>query len=144
MSTFAETIIIEIDDAELESVIGTMRPITGEIEKLRYRMGTTDLPTINRELRLIAGQVPMLREAIAYWYRIRRLQRGIVVGGMGFYLTIIATAIVLLKEVQQHQQRIERREKEYEALVKRYRGFTQAEYEAEMDRWKLYSRSIPP
>ena len=86
----------------------------------------------------------MLREAIAYWYRIRRLQRGIVVGGMGFYLTIIATAIILLKEVQQHQQRIERRERDYEMLVRRYRGFTHDEYLAEMERWKLYSRSIPP
>jgi len=139
-----ETIIIEIDDAELETVMATLTPVTGEIEKLRYRMGTADLPTINRELRLIAGQVPMLREAIMYWYRIRRLQRGIVVGGVGFYLTILATAIVLLKEVQQHQQRIERREKDYEMLVRRYRGFTHEEYLSEMERWKLYNRSIPP
>lgn len=139
-----ETIIIEIDDAELETVMVTLRPVTTEIEKLRYRFGTADLPTINRELRLIAGQVPMLREAIMYWYRLRRLQRGVVVGGISFYLTILATAIVLLREVQQHQKRIERREKDYEMLIRRYRGLNHEEYLAEMERWKLYSRSIPP
>ena len=139
-----ETIIIEIDDAELESVMATLTPVSDRIEKLRYQIGTADLPTINRELRLIAGQVPMLREAIAYWYRIRRLQRGVVVGGMSFYLTIIATAIILLKEVQQQQRRIERREAAYESRISRARGFTSEQYDAQMNRWEEYTKGMPP
>ena len=139
-----ETIIIAIDDTELQSVMITMSPVTSRLEKLRYDIGTADLPTINRELRLIAGQVPGLREAIAYWYRIRRLQRGVVVGGASFYLTLIATAIVLLKKVQQYQRDIERREREYESRISRARGFTSEQYDVQMNRWEEYMKGMPP
>ncbi|GAG45622.1 unnamed protein product, partial [marine sediment metagenome] len=59
-----ETIIIEIDDAELEVAIATLRPVTGQLERMQYQLGTTDLPSINRNLRIILSRIPGMRTAL--------------------------------------------------------------------------------
>ena len=139
-----ETIIIEIDDAELETVIATMRPVTSQLEKLQYQMGTTDLPSINRNLRIILSRVPGMREALRLYTRLEQTQLGITRGGIHPYMAVITTLLILYREISMMMKKIERREKEYEMMVRRYRGFSHDEYEAEMETWKLYSRSIPP
>ena len=139
-----ETIIIEIEDAELEMVIATMRPVTGELEKIQHQLGTTDLPNINRNLRIILSRIPGMRTALRLYTRLEQTQLGIARGGIHPYMAVLTTLLILYREISMMMKKIERRDQEYEMLVRRYRGFSHDEYEAEMERWKLYNRSIPP
>lgn len=139
-----ETIIIEIDDVELQSVMATMRPVTSQLEKMQYELGTVDLPNISRNLRIILSRVPGMRQALRLYTRLEQTTIGFARGGIHPYMAILTTILVLYREVNLIIKRIERRDKEYEMMIRRYRGFTHDEYLAEMERWKLYSRSIPP
>ena len=139
-----ETIIIEIDDVELETAIATLRPVTGQLEKIQYQLGTTDLPSINRNLRIILSRIPGMRVALRLYTRLEQTQLGIARGGIHPYMAVLTTLLVLYREISMMMKKIERREKDYEMMVRRYRGFSHDEYESEMERWKLYNRSIPP
>ena len=139
-----ETIIIHIDDAELENVIATLRPVTSNLEKIQYQIGTTDLPSISRNLRILLSRIPGMREALRLYTRLEQTQVGIARGGIHSYLAIFTTILVLLRQVQQYQRRIERREQQYEARISRARGFTPSEYRAQMDRWEEYTKGMPP
>lgn len=143
-----EPIIIEIDDSQLDvalmklDLLGTKASGIVGAGGGRKPLDTT-LPGINRELRLILGQVPGLRQAMMYYFRIKRLERGMAVGGTQFYLTIIATAIVLLRELQQHQRRVERQEVDLEMLIRKSRGWTHDEYERGRAQWEEYAKRMP-
>ena len=102
-----------------------------------------NLPSINRELRLILGQLPGARQAIQAYFRLKRLVRGFDVGGWQMYVTLIATAIVILKAVTEHQRKIERRQQEYENYIRKERGLTKAQYDDLMTTWQSYFRSSP-
>ena len=41
------------------------------------RIAGTDLPGINREMRIILGQIPGMREAMQVLFTVKRLQRGV-------------------------------------------------------------------
>ena len=139
-----ETIIIMIDDKELGSVMGTLRAVTSDTERLQHRLGTADLPSINRNLRIILSRIPGMRTALRLYTRLEQTQLGIARGGIHPYMAVLTTLLVLYREISLMLKKIERAEKEREMMIRRYRGFTHDEYEAEMERWKLYSRSIPP
>ena len=85
-----------------------------------------------------------MRVALRLYTRLEQTQLGLAKGGIHPYLAILTTLLILYREINMMVKKIERREVEMEMLIRRYRGFTQDEYEAEMERWKLYSRSIPP
>ena len=145
-----EPIIIEIDDSQLDvalmklDLLGTKASgIIGGGGRGGQKLDTA-LPGINRELRLILGRIPGMREAMQYYFRLKRLERGMALGGAQFYLTIIATALVLIKELQEQQRRTERRKVELEMMIRKYRGWTQEEFERNMEAWKAYSRGLPP
>jgi hypothetical protein len=144
-----ESILITVDDSQLDAallkldLLGTKAAgIIGAGGRGGKKLDTK-LPGINRELRLILGQIPGLREAMMYYFRIKRLERGMAVGGTQFYLTIIATAILLIRELQQHQRRVERQKVDLEMLIRKSRGWTQDEYERGRAEWEEYSRSMP-
>lgn len=144
-----EPIIIEIDDSQLDvallklDLLGTKASsIIGGAGRGGEKLDTM-LPGINRELRLILGQIPGLRQAMMYYFRIKRLERGMAVGGTQFYLTIIATAIILIRELQKHQRNLERQKVDLEMLIRKSRGWTHDEYERGRSQWEEYTKRMP-
>ena len=103
-----------------------------------------DLPTINRELRIILGQIPGMREAMRLYFNLKRVARGLEVGEVTMVLSLLATAVVLLQRIQAMQSNIERREREQERRIRQARGFTHEQYLGEMARWEEYTRGMPP
>lgn len=164
-----DSIKVEIDDTELDAHIaklqmamslsteafGTKDILKGakssvqEIKELKEGLDIAtllneqNLPGINRELRLILGQLPGARQAIQAYFRLKRLVRGFDVGGWQMYITLIATAIIILKAVMEYQRKIERQQQEQENYIRREKGFSHDEYV----KWKsdadAYFRSKP-
>jgi len=130
----------------------TLTPVTDDMEKLRYQMaqlGTADLPSLNRELRLILGQVPGMREAIWTYFRFKRvygqLAKSIEAGAptLGLYLTAIATLILVVKYLMDRQRKMEQRQQQYETFIRRQRGWTYTEYTRLIGEHESYFRSSP-
>ena len=166
-----ERIIYEVDDTQLDAAIAKLQHAVSlstatlgspSVAKgvMAVRPGVTilqqdltqiaqnealldQMPTINREMRLILGQVPGLRGAINAYYRLRRLARGIDIGGFQLYITIIATAILMLKFILNQVQEARRREKEYERLIREYKQMTHAEFVAIRNKEKMALRRGP-
>jgi hypothetical protein len=146
-----DTIIIEIDDSQLDialvklDLLGTQTTrVFGRAEPLR-----SSLPTINREMRVILGQLPGMRQAIQLLFRAKRLERGLLIralgeGSMQLYLTLIATAIVLIQQIQAHQRRLEKAQRDYENRIRRARGWTQEEFIRGRQDWENYLKGLPP
>jgi len=89
------------------------------------------LPGINREMRLILGQVPGMHQVIRQYFNIKRLQRGVIMGGLMGQITLLATAVVLLQLVLRRQKEMERQRKQYEDLIRGYYAeWTHKEYES--------------
>ena len=139
-----ESIIIYIDDAELDTAMATLQPVTSQMERLQYQIGTTDLPRISRNLRIILSRIPGMREALRLYTRLEQTQVGIARGGIHTYLAIFTTILVLYRQIQIYQRRIERREREYEARITKARGFTREQYDAQINRWEEYTKGMPP
>lgn len=168
-----ERIKIEIDDRELDvalakldtlilksrTALGTAKVAEGakttafyfkdfwiladKVEEVEATGLLDQLPTINREMRLILGQVPGLREAMAIWFRIRRLARGVDVGDTTLLLTIIATAILLIRAVIERQQMMERNQQRYDTFIRRSRDLTVEEYKKLTGTRQSFWRSRP-
>ena len=148
-----EPIIIEIDDSQLDvalmklDLLGTK---ASAIIGTEGRGGTKldiALPGINRELRLILGQVPGLRNIMRYYFAIKRLERGKAYLKIGetlpALLTVVATAIIVLRELQQYQRRIEREKTDLEMLIRKSRGWTHDEYVRGQSLWEEYRKGMP-
>jgi len=129
----------------------TLTPVIDQNEILLYQMaqmGTTSLPGVNRELRLILGQAPGMRSVITSYFRLKRLQRSlgqfITTGeSLNLTLTLIATAIILLKSAINYQQNIERQQQDYELFIRRERGWTAQEFVKGRANWEEFYRSMP-
>ena len=146
-----ERVIIEIDDSQLDVALIKLDLLGQQATKVigRGTKLTSALPSINREARLILGQLPGMREAIQLLFRAKRLERGLLLraageGSMGLYLTLIATAIILIKQIQMHQKRLERAQRDYENRIRRARGWTQEEFVRGRRDWENYLKGLPP
>lgn len=147
-----EPIIIEIDDSQLDAALLKMNLLGQTAKKTiggRERELASALPRINREMRLILGRLPGMRQAIQLVFRARRLERGILLQKLGagstqFYLALIATTIILLQQMQRYRQQIERETKRYELMVRRARGWTHEEFVKGTKEWENYLRGMPP
>lgn len=140
----SERIVIEIDDSQLDSVLGRLTQVSSVAKATTGSTRLdTKLPSINRELRLILGQLPGMRDAIAAYFRLRRVERGIAVGGASFWLTIIATGLVIMRGLQQMQKKLERERRDFERFVMKSRGFTREELDRERQIWKYYLKGQP-
>jgi len=130
-----------------------MRPVTDEMEILRFQMatlvGTPNIPTMNREMRIILGQLPGMRTAIQQMFRLKRLQRemGMTittgVPTMGLYLTIIATMIIIMRGVLQQMRQMQRRQREQRRWIRNTMGLSREEYDRKLKMWAHYARSDP-
>ena len=128
----SERIIVEIDDSQLDSVLGRLQTVS-TVAKATTGSTRLDqrLPTINREMRVILGQLPGMREAIQGMFLVRRQLRGIALGGPSFWLAIITNILILLGEIGQIQRKLERERAAFERFVMRSRGFTKEEFDRE-------------
>jgi len=131
---------------QTEQLQFTLRPVTDQIELLRYRLaslGVSDLPGVNREMRIILGQIPGMREAMRLYFNVKRLGRGIERADLQLTLSLLATAVLLIKWIMDRQRTLERRQREYEGFIRRERGLTHDQYLELMEEWQVEFRRIP-
>lgn len=127
-------------------LVFTLTPVTDEMEILQYRLaqlGMIDLPSFNREMRVIAGTVPGAREAIQVFFRLKRAQmavREVIETGTlltpNLILTLVATMTLVARSVWKYYMMIERDKREYEKMVRQFRGWTKEEFDANMKAWQ--------
>ena len=147
----SERIIVEIDDSQLNAVLtklNTVSVVAGQTIGGRTIGGrgtelASYLPAINRELRVILGQLPGMSEAIRMYFRLKRLERGISLGGANLWLSIVATTIILFQEYQQMIRELKRQQEEFRRFVMRNRQLTKEEFERERVIWKYNLKGQP-
>jgi len=100
----------------------TLRPVTNEMEIMTYRLaqlGLRDLPSLNREMRLILGVFPGAREAMWSYFGFKReyvaigktIESGMV--GPGLILATLATLILIVRALESRQRKLEQRQLRY-------------------------------
>jgi len=164
-----DVIKVEVDDTELDLTIAKLKQaqtmstqafnttnlvkgskITGqELKELKTELAVIselnlkDLPSINREMRLLLGQLPGMRQAIWAYFRLKRLARGFELGGWQLYVTLLASALILIKSIMSYQRKMEQNQRNYEFFLMRERGWTREEMRANYSRVHNYMRSMP-
>lgn len=137
---------IQTAQRDAEQLQYTLIPVTDQMELMRYELatlGVTDLPGINREMRIILGQIPGMREAMRLVFNIKRLGRGLAGADFTLFLSLLATAIILIKSITQRLAEIERRERERDRWIRQVSGLTREEYDKKLKEWAGYVRSRP-
>ena len=139
-----ERVVIEIDDSQLDSVLGRLQTVSTVAKATTGSTNLADkLPTINREMRVILGQLPGMRQAIQGIFLARRELRGFDVGGVSFWMATIANVLILLREIGIMQRRLERERAEFERFVMKSRGLTKEGFDRERVLWKYYLKGQP-
>jgi len=149
----SDTIVVQIDDSQLAELEMRLQllAMTGE-QVTGSRDLSTSLPGVNRNMRIILGQIPGMRQAIQYYFRLRWLERGVKdverIGGISGYgnlaLIILATTIILFEQAMRIMRDVERTQKEYELKIRKERGWSRAEFEIGVKNWEEYLRGEPP
>lgn len=168
-----DTIKVEVDDTEVDMLIAKLKQAMTLEGTITKKAGTSDarklmnewralerlwagmvadpetkslyerLPSINREMRILIGLLPGGYEAQRQYFNLKRLARGFAEGDVALYLSVITTAILILRQVMEIQKRIERRQQEQEMYIRREKGLSHDEYV----KWKsdadAYFRSKP-
>lgn len=143
-----DVIVIEIDDSALDEALLKLQLLGVAAEQTtgRKRLDIS-LPGINREARVILGRVPGMRNALMYYFRLRRMERGIALiptaGRLQFYLTIIATAIIVAQQIMRYFESIKREREQYQSYLMRERGWTRTELKNNYSQIHNYTRSFP-
>ena len=142
-----ERIIVEIDDSQLDSVLGRLQTVSSVA---KATTGSTrldqQLPAINREMRVILGQQPGMRQVIQGIFLARREMRGFAKGGFGgvsFWMATVANVLILLREISVIQRKLERERYEFERFVMKSRGLTKEGFDRERILWKYYLKGQP-
>jgi len=115
--------------------------LTSDIPQALRNFGEADLPSVNRELRLILGQIPGVRILINDYFRLKRIQRSIgvavdesrmlrdVLSNPQFVLTMVATMILILKSIMTYFEKLKRERLLYEEFLRRERGLSKREFD---------------
>lgn len=141
-----ERIIIEIDDSQLQNFRLQLGLIEQQAVKTIGGRGKTFesvLPSITREMRIIATQLPGLNKANRLLFDVKRLERGMFLGGTDKWLSIIATMVLFLSTVLRYQQDLQREEKRYERLIRSYKDLSHAEFQILRKQEKAAHRGWP-
>ena len=156
-----ERIVVRVDDTEVDMAIAKLKqavtlattsfPVpSGELsdfaafwEKIGKDMKTVeaetgfsikDLPSINREQRILLGTIPGMRQAMRIYFNVKRLALGLEAGGLTLFLGIAVAALITAQQVFTAQKRIERKQAEYDAFLRRERGLSMVEFSAMVNR----------
>jgi len=110
----------------------------------------SDLPGINREMRIIIGQIPEMRDAMRHYFAIKRLlgpitlEKGIVmVDQAQLMLGIIATLIVYINWLESWRRKMDQNLRDYETFIKDARRLNYEQWKVERDYWLSPFRSSP-
>jgi len=152
-----ERIVVRVDDTEVDMAIAKLKqavtlattsfPVaSGELsdfasfwDKIGKDMkaveaetgfSVKDLPSINREQRILLGQIPGMRQAMRLYFNVKRLGRGLEAGGISLYLSVAVTALMIALAVLDAQKNIQRKQLEYDAFLRRERGLSLLEFNA--------------
>ena len=148
----SDVIKVTIDDSELDVALAKIQQIVMLSEEVTATagggVGIKGLPGINREMRLILGQIPGMREAIQIYFRLSRITRAQDLAKKKkdltqLYLTTFATLLVVYQQILQWMRKDEQRIKEYEMWIRRERKITHDEFETLVDQWKNIARNRP-
>ena len=153
-----EQIIIAIDASQLKALRLELGLIEKKAAKTFGRGKRLDriLPSINRDLRLILGQIPGMRPVMqAYFAYGLRPERGwayykkaLAEGNpalmMNVYLVAIATVMRLWMDIQRYLKKIKEEERKYELSIRRARGWTREEFTRGTKEWENYLKGLPP
>lgn len=137
---------IQATRRDAEQLQYTLTPVTDQMEFMRYELatlGVDSLPGINREMRIILGQIPGMREAMRLIFNIKRLGRGLAGADFGLFLSILASIIILLKSIFNRISLIERQQRERDRWIRQVSGMTREEYDKKLKEWAGYVRSEP-
>lgn len=130
----------------------TLIPVTDEMERLRYRLarlGMRDLPSLNREMRVILGSIPGMRGAMQAYFGFKReytavgktIEAGII--GPGLILATLTTLILIVRGIEMQLRRMRQRQQEYDRWIRRTTGMYRDEYDRKLKIWEHYARSKP-
>jgi len=132
-----------------------LKPVTDEMEILRYRLaqlGMHDLPSLNREMRVMIGLLPGGRQAAQAYFRFKREYAAVgeIIGAgmtgpavMGLILTTITTLILVVRTIENQIKRMQQRQREHDRWVRGVMGMSREEYKRQLKLWEHYARSNP-
>jgi len=115
--------------------------MTSDIPRFLDQVGEADLPSVNRELRLILGQSPEMRRLIGQYFRLKRIQRSVgaatkeapmlsaILTNPQLVLTLVATLIIIMKSVATYFARLKRERIAYEEFLRREKGLSKREFD---------------
>ena len=150
-----ERIIIEIDDSQLDAALTKLNIIGVEGKRIT---GTTNLktglPGINREMRLILGRIPGMRQAIQAYFRIKRIESGLEFGSLEALtasatsfqgmLTIIATTLIIVQWLVNQEKERKKADAQLRTFIMRERGLNKAGYKQVLFDWQKTLGGLPP
>jgi uncharacterized membrane protein len=122
---------------------------------LRYRLaqlGMKDLPSLNREMRVILGRVPMMREAMWAYFSFKREYAAVgkvIAGGMtgpaaiSLILATLTTLILVVRAIEGQIRRMQQKQRERDRWVRGVMGMSREEYKRQLKLWEHYARSNP-
>jgi len=126
---------------ETERMKRLLGKVSSDIPRFLDEIGEKDLPSINREMRLIVGQNRGLRQIVSSYFRIKRDQRAIgiatkeakmlsdVLTNPQLILTTIATLIILVKWAHTYFVRLKNERFAYEEFIRKEMRLTKREYD---------------
>ena len=118
----------------------TLRPVTSNMERLVYLIGSTgaeDLPSLNRNARILLGRIPGMRAAIQLFFRFKLQMKSLGPGEIALLLTTLANLVLLMKWIQKRDERARREKEKYEAWIRKERGLTKEGYDKLMKEWEV-------
>ena len=144
----SDTIKVTIDDSELDAALAKIQQIVALSEEATATAGAAGggargLPGINREVRLLLSQIPGMREAQQVYFALSRMVRGFSKGGVFLYLSLLATAVLIFRQVMDILKKNEKDRQQYEAWIRRERKLSHDEFVALEAQWKNIARNRP-
>jgi len=129
-----------------------LRPVTNDMDRLRYRLaqlGLKDLPSLNREMRVIFGMFPGARQMMRSYFTFKReythvgktIEAGMI--GPGLILATLTTIILIVRGLEMQLKRMRQRQQEHDRWIKRTTGMYRDEYDRKLKIWEHYARSRP-
>jgi len=150
----SERIIIEIDDTQLQVALALTHELSNVSKKItRGKSLDLALPSINRELRVMLGQLPGMRNVVQLYFLVRRQERAYRIatdasikpelGMMPLLLGTLANVLILWGQVKIALDRLKRQEDEFKNFVMKTRNLTLEEFDRERVLWKYYLKGQP-
>jgi len=143
-----DTIVVNIDDSQLAAVELRLNMLGVEAVAITGSKNLErTLPAIDRNMRLILGRIPGMRQLMQAYFRLAWIERGVQKipeeGYLPLSLTLLATLVLLVKANEARIKKLERLELRREMWIKKERGITHEQYLELMEKWQVEFRRVP-